>query len=86
MLFNFLDEIIDYINHLENHQENIHKLAVNYQQYGISPKHYASVIESLLFTLQHALQNEWNKSTEEAWAIAAEQVSAIMKKGLLNKN
>lgn len=66
-LIDMLDSIIRNLNHLEVISDDIKQMAVNHVGYGVKPKHYEWVGDSLIWTLKTAMAKEWNPELEKAW-------------------
>ena len=48
-------------------RQSIADLAIRHRDYGTKPKHYASVGQALLWTLEKGLGYDWNEEVAEAW-------------------
>lgn len=53
-------------------------MAKRHAGYGVKPAHYKSVGEALLWTLQKASGETWNKDLEQAWTNCYWQIADMM--------
>jgi hemoglobin-like flavoprotein len=49
--------------------------------YGVKDAHYATVAEALLDTLKHALGDEFDDETREAWTAVYSLMASVMQMG-----
>jgi len=56
----------------------IRQLARSHEGYGVKPEHYAPVKESLLWTLEQGLGNDWNGELRQAWEACYDSLTQLM--------
>ena len=63
----------------------VEKMGVRHaEEYGVKPKHYETVGEALLWTLEQGLKDKFTPETRDAWAQLYGVVSEVMKNGAAN--
>ena len=62
-----LNVVVARLDKLEELTVDIAALAIRHRDYGTKPKHYASVGQALLWTLEKGLGYDWNEEVAEAW-------------------
>jgi hemoglobin-like flavoprotein len=65
---NTLDEIVN----------DVKSLGKRHKKYNVKPEHYGIVAEALLWTLEKALQEKWNKEMKDAWVAVYTVLSTTM--------
>jgi len=74
--------MLSYLVHrLENIEEltsEIEKLARRHKGYGASEQHYEIIGNTLLWSLEQNLGDNWNEKTEQAWKSTYELISGLM--------
>ncbi|HEU5289127.1 MAG TPA: globin family protein [Cyclobacteriaceae bacterium] len=65
---NTLDEIVN----------DVKSLGKRHKKYNVKPEHYGVVAEALLWTLEKALQEKWNKEMKDAWVTVYTILSSTM--------
>lgn len=66
------------LNNLDDIIADIKTLGIHHKQISVLPEHYSTVAEALLWTLQQALGEKWNKEVEEAWKSVYDALSRTM--------
>jgi len=61
----------------------LEELGARHVDYGAKEAHYPAVGQTLLKSLAEVGGDEWSDATQEAWAEAYDQISAIMIRGSL---
>ena len=77
-LIEMINTIIGRLDRLDELTEDIRQLAIRHVQYGVKPVHYAIVGDTLLWTLQQGLGNDWNNETASAWKACYKILSDTM--------
>ncbi|CCH51147.1 hemoglobin [Fibrisoma limi BUZ 3] len=62
-----LSLIVSRIDRPEEVMSEIAQLAQRHERYGVKPEHYPVVGETLLWTLEQGLGNQWNNDVKQAW-------------------
>ena len=78
-LMTMLTMIVAGLDRLDELKENIRQLSIRHQHYGVENWHYDKVGTALLWTLEHALGNDYNEETKQAWIQCYSELSAAMK-------
>lgn len=66
-LIDMLHSIIINLERLSGFSEEIKAMAIRHVGYGVEPKHYDLVGNTLIWTLKNGLGKDWNQDLEEAW-------------------
>ncbi|RYY54324.1 MAG: hypothetical protein EOO09_14705 [Chitinophagaceae bacterium] len=66
-LMTMLTYVISRLDRLDGIMDEIGKLARRHTHYGVVDRHYDAVANSLLYTLEKGLGDEWNPVLLEAW-------------------
>lgn len=77
-LINMLTAIVCRLDDLDALSDDIKKMALRHSTYGVKPDHYRLVGNTLLWTLEKALGNEWNEKLKGAWCACYETIAGIM--------
>src|SRR5688572_20274731 len=77
-LIEMLSVIVGRLDSLEELTEEIKQLAIRHVQYGVKEQHYKAVGNTLLWTLQQGLGNDWNEKVNEAWVTCFQTLSDAM--------
>ncbi|WP_420149065.1 globin family protein [Spirosoma sp.] len=77
-LMTMLTYVVDHLNSLDKIVEEVSALARRHQQYGVQEDYYAYVGESLLWTLEQALMDDWTPNVREAWTACYTLLSETM--------
>jgi hemoglobin-like flavoprotein len=59
----------------------LHALGRKHSGYGVVDAHYTTVAESLLWTLEQGLGDQFTAETREAWIAAYSLMSSVMQQG-----
>ena len=77
-LITMLNVIIARLDRLDELTDDIRKLAVRHDGYGIRPAHYDLVGAALLWTLKTAMGLDWTDAVEKAWVKCYTTLSGAM--------
>jgi chemotaxis signal transduction protein/hemoglobin-like flavoprotein len=77
-LLAMLGRVVASLDNLESIVPHVQDLGVRHVGYGAEPAHYAVVGETLLWTLEKGLGDEWNDELKNAWATAYGVLSSTM--------
>ncbi len=64
--------------HLDEIIADVKALGVQHRQNQVEIRHYDTVATALLWTLEHALGNEWNDDIKDAWVSVYKALSKTM--------
>ena len=78
-LIDMLNFIVSHLDNIEKLNEEIGQLSIRHIKYGVQAIHYDAVGNALLWTLKHGLGRDWNEDVKEAWAICYQNLSMAMK-------
>lgn len=67
-LISTLAVLVSQLEKLDQLTHAIEQLAIRHVQYGVKPEHYDLVGDTLLWTLEKLLGDNWNKELQQAWA------------------
>jgi len=73
-----LRQIIKAISGFEEFAARAHDLGIRHAHYGVRARHYRMVGESLLWSLESVLEDDFNKPTAEAWRQAFDLIAEAM--------
>lgn len=68
-LIDMINVVVARLEHLETLTDEIEALGRRHDGYGTLPHHYGWVGESLLWTLERGLGDDWTPAVQEAWTI-----------------
>lgn len=77
-LMDMLHTIVMRLDNLEKLGVELAAMASRHEGYGVKPVHYKYVGESLLWTLEKGLGNEWTEEVANAWKESYAQLTASM--------
>ena len=77
-LMSMLNELVRNLNNLESMIPTAEALAVRHVCYGVVPKYYESVGQSLIWTLEQGLGDDFTPATREAWLHVYQVLSGVM--------
>lgn len=77
-LMETLAVVIDALDAPETLTAQAHDLARRHVGYGVRAEHYPPVGEALIFTLEHALADDFTPETQTAWQAVYTQLSTLM--------
>jgi hemoglobin-like flavoprotein len=80
-LFKSLVLVVDNLRQPDRLANALKGLGTRHIQYGVLPKHYPMVGNTLLKTFSICLKNRWTPTTEQAWGEAYTVVTALMLSG-----
>ncbi|MES2797675.1 MAG: globin domain-containing protein [Bacteroidota bacterium] len=66
-LIDLMTIIVLNINNLDKLREDLIAIASKNTEYGVKPEYYKKIGETLIWTLEKGLGNDWNNETERAW-------------------
>lgn len=66
-LLTMLSYVIAKLDKLEEILDEVKKLAIRHNKYGVRDEHYDAVGASLLWTLEQGLGTQWNAELKLAW-------------------
>lgn len=77
-LMTMLGTVIGYLHKLQQLVPAIQSLGERHREYGVQPRHYATVGAALLWTLEQGLGEQWTPAMCAAWERAYNIVAATM--------
>lgn len=77
-LTSILSYVINKLDKLDDIANEVIKLAKRHVNYGVKEEHYTAVGLALVWTLKHALGDEWNEELQEAWVLCYNTLSSAM--------
>jgi hemoglobin-like flavoprotein len=77
-LTSILSYVINKLEKLDDIATEVVKLARRHVNYGVREEHYTAVGLALIWTLKHALGDDWNEPLQEAWVLCYNTLSAAM--------
>jgi hemoglobin-like flavoprotein len=66
------------LNNLSEVISDVQALGRRHGKYGVQPSHYVIVADSLLWTLEKGLGDQWNDETKDAWTKLYTTLAEIM--------
>lgn len=85
----FMDMLTSLVGSLDDFEDQLPALRAMGQRhagYGVTPQHYATVGESLIWALAQALNGEFSGDVKVAWVTLIGEVGAAMKAGAAELN
>ncbi|MFT3677664.1 MAG: globin domain-containing protein [Chitinophagaceae bacterium] len=77
-LMDMLNVLVERLDQLDDLADEIADLGHRHVHYGAKAEHYKAVAKALLWTLQQALGDSWNKEVEQAWTDCYQQLAGQM--------
>lgn len=77
-LVDMLNLIVARLDRIEELKYDIEQLAMRHVSYGVKTSHYQLVGDSLLWTLEKGLGNDWNEAVAHAWKHCYTELSDVM--------
>ena len=66
-LIAMLNIVVSRLDRNDDLLNDIKEMGVRHKEYGVKTAHYVYIEQSLLWTLEKGLGNDWNEETAEAW-------------------
>jgi len=80
-LIDMFSFIVSRLERIDEVTGDIQQMAIRHVAYGVKEKHYTTVGEALLYTLEKGLGNDWNEEIKQAWttcyAILTTEIIAV---------
>jgi len=67
LLIGMISFAVSKLNNIGDIVADVQSLGVRHKSYNVTPEHYTTVAEALLWTLEKGLGEAWNEETKEAW-------------------
>lgn len=80
-LMEMLSAVAEHVDRLDSLDPLLRELGKRHAGYGVLPHHYATVEQALLWSLGHAMENEFDGELKSAWRALIAQASAAMLAG-----
>ena len=77
-LMRMLGIVVRNLTRLESIMSAVTRLAEKHVEYGVKERHYDTVAEALLWTLEKGLGAHWNASVKDAWTAAYTTLAGAM--------
>jgi hemoglobin-like flavoprotein len=89
-LINIITFAVKKLNNLGEVVGDVQALGRRHGKYGVQPSHYVIVADSLLWTLEKGLGDDWNEEVKQAWTrlytiLAEIMMKASKEEGVLKK-
>jgi len=78
-LIKTISTVVNSLSRLDEILPAVEDLGRRHLAYGVEPRHYDSVGAALLWTLEHALADDFTPAAREAWTVTYEALANIMK-------
>ena len=77
-LMSILGVVVGKLDRLHEIMDDIRKLSIRHNDYGVQPAHYEAVGSSLLLTLEQGLGSDWTPDLKTAWTTAYTALASVM--------
>ena len=84
-LVEMLSYIVSRLDKPEGMIEEIKALAIRHESYGVKPEHYKIAGDTLLWTIERGMGNEWNARVKDAWSACYSMIAGTMISATVHK-